>query len=101
MVFSTNPEREPLMQVGYRLKKNLVDYIKEIDRLTGGKHGGPTRVVEDALKLHRAMFHGLGGVQARLTAAAKAFGMDWPEQENEILLELIKRGLDEIVPKKK
>lgn len=75
-----------------RVPANLEKYVR--DR-AGGRRGGITEVLEDALKIHQHLFERLGSHRIRIQRYALDESLDWPSKEPEVYSKLILRGLDD------
>lgn len=83
--------REAKVQVGFRVRQSLADYIEK--RTDGGAHGAGTRLIEDALGLHKSLFEKLASHKQQLARFAVDNGFDLHEQEAEVYARLILLGL--------
>lgn len=85
------PGREAKVQRGWRLRQSLVSYLAE--RAKSGSHGAETRLVEDAIALHQALYEKLSPLKQQLAQYALDEGLDLREQEAEVLTKLVLAGL--------
>ena len=77
---------------GWRLQTVLADYIEKAAKDSGQPK---TRVVEDALRMHRDLTKALAPHKPRFQRYALDAGLDWDTAENEIYARLIVAGLEQ------
>lgn len=91
-------KNEPTRQFAFRVPKSLSDYVA---KRAGTKRGALTRVIEDALGLHRALYRALEQHKPQLQQFALDEGMDWATQESEVYVRLILRALEDAKQRRK
>jgi hypothetical protein len=84
--------------IALRVPPSLAKYV---DDRSKEQRGGKTRVLEDALQIHRHMFERLAKDRVRIQLFAINEGLEWPKQEAEVYARLIQRGLDEAERRRK
>lgn len=90
-MLGNEPKREAKQQKGWRLGESLVQYIEK--RGKEGSHGAETRVVEDAIGLHKKLYEATAEHKLRLARYALDVGLDLREHEPEVLARLMLKGL--------
>lgn len=90
-MLGNEPKREAKQQKGWRLGVSLVDYVEQ--RGKGGPHGAETRIVEDAIGLHKKLYEATNEHKTRLARYALDVGLDLREQEPEVFARLMLAGL--------
>lgn len=96
MVFAPNERDKTVKEhVGFRMRMSLMDYVRRRSKKSGGEpeRGELTRIFEEAVELHRAVFQRLEPHLADLQRAAEEEGLEFPAQFNELLIRLVERGL--------
>lgn len=78
-------------QLAFRLPKSLADYVT---KRAGPKRGAKTRVVENAIDLHRALYKAMGEHKRRLQQYAIDEGLDWEKHEPDVYVRLMLLGLE-------
>lgn len=85
-------KREPRVALPVRVPKSLVDYIR---KRAGDRRGQVTRVIEDAVMLHRALFEKMAPHKLRLQQLALDLKLDWETQESEVYARAMIMGLEQ------
>lgn len=92
-MLSDGPKREAKIQRGWRLRESVVKYIQERGS-KGAPYGAETRVVEEALLLHQALYETLKEQRLRLARYAVDIEADVARDEPKIIARLVLTGLD-------
>lgn len=88
----TGKKNEATKPTGWRLQKSLFDYVEQA---AAAQRVPKTRVVEDALSMHRELSEKLSAHKPRFQRFALDEGLDWDTQETEVYARLIQRGLEQ------
>lgn len=91
-------KKEERLPLTVRLPKSLRDYL---DKRAGERRGEVTRVMENALELHRYFYERLATEKPRLQQFALDEKIDWSAQEPEVFVRLVVRGLKDAERSKK
>jgi hypothetical protein len=85
--------------IAVRVPPSLEKYIERKARPFG--RGGPTKIVEESIRMHRRLGERLDPYKLRIQQFALDERLSWPSQEHEALSRLILRGLEDAERRRK
>lgn len=86
-----NGKSEARVALPVRVPKSLLDYVR---KRAGDRRGQVTRVIEDAMRLHKDLYERLASHKTRLQRFALDKQLDWATQETEVYVQVMLLGLE-------